>query len=259
MIKAGSPGAMRTKKNTTVSTASSVGTATSSRLTMYGSINARSGRRPPRASRAASLPRLLQRTLLVDDRAERKRRVELVAVVEFVAVRPDLELLVERDRAHLRDELVLRLFPQRFLLGEVGGLAGAIDLLIGDAAMGEVGDRGRRADDAARVEELGQVYVGDRQARRRVHDRHSEILANLGMDGRVIHHFELQVDTDLFELRLHDLHGVEHAGKRGLDYGDLNAVGIAGRHQELLRLRGVVRIKWRTLVGGEVIVRDGRP
>src|SRR2546423_8156062 len=248
-MKAGSPGAMRTKKNTTVSTASSVGTATSSRLTIYGSINARSGRRSHgRPGRRAGL-RLLQRALLVDDRAERKRRVELVAVVEFIPVRPDLELLVERDRAYLLDELVLRLFPQRFLLGEVSGLAGAVDLLIGDAAMGEVGARGRRADDAARVEELGQVYVGDRQARRGVHDRHAEILANLGMEGRVIDHLQLPVDADLFELCLHDLHGVEHAGKRGLDHGDLDAVGIAGVRQQLLRLRGVVRLERRMLVG----------
>ena len=78
------------------------------------------------------------------------------------------------------------------------------------------------------------------------------------MEGRMIDDIELQVDTDLFQLCLRDLHGVEHAGQRGLDYRDLEAVGKAGIGQKLLRLHGVVGIERRLLVGAEVVVWNDR-
>ena len=63
--------------------------------------------------RAGNRPRtqLLQRALLVDDRSQRERRIELVAKVQLVAVRPHLELLIQRHRAHFLRQLVLRFDP----------------------------------------------------------------------------------------------------------------------------------------------------
>ena len=78
------------------------------------------------------------------------------------------------------------------------------------------------------------------------------------MEGRVIDHLEFQVDADLLELRLNDLHGVEHAGQRSLDHRQLEAVGITGIGQQLLRLCGVVWIERCVLVSAEIIVRNDR-
>src|ERR1051326_172224 len=119
----------------------------------------RGGEESHRAERASLL---LQRRELVDERAEGGGGIELVAEVELVAMRPDLELLVDRDGTDLLNELVLRLLPEHLLLGGVGLGAGCIDLLVGDGAVREIGHRRRRGDDTARVKELSEIDVGNR-------------------------------------------------------------------------------------------------
>ena len=50
------------------------------------------------------------------------------------------------------------------------------------------------------MEELRQVDVGDREARRRVVGRAAEVLADVGVEGLVVDDLELQVDAGLLEL-----------------------------------------------------------
>src|SRR5690349_994854 len=235
----GSPGTTRTSTNTSVSTAQSVGSASSSRLTTKRSMSA------PR-------PRSLLGGQLRDLRAEVDRVDELVAEVDVRLVRPDLELLEQRHRAHLLQDLALRRRPELLLLGEIGLGARGVDLLVGDRAMREVDDRGRRADDRARVEELRQRHVGDGKARRRVVHRTAQVLADVGVERLVIDRLELQVDAGELELRLDDLRGVEHRRQRRLDRLHGDAVRVARLLQQRLRLGDVVGGERRLGVGAEV-------
>src|SRR5579883_991687 len=120
--------------------------------------------RPQGAERGQAEPSsprlLLKRREFVDEGSESQRGIELVAEIELVPVRPDLELLVERHRADLLHELVLRLLPERLLLDGIRLATRSVDLLVRHVAVREVGDRRWRADDAARVEELREVDVG---------------------------------------------------------------------------------------------------
>src|SRR5215471_17171590 len=117
---AGSPGTTRTSRKTSVKTASSVGIEASS-LRMMKPITGR------------SLGLVLLPSLEVggfgQERTERERRLQLVAIVEIGAMCPDLQGLGQRHGTDGRDDLVLGLDPEcNLLLGVCLGLGG-VDFL----------------------------------------------------------------------------------------------------------------------------------
>src|SRR5258708_6203581 len=195
---------------------------------------------------------------LVDDRAEAERALQREAVVERVAPRPDLRLLVDRDAADLGHQLLLRRPPARLLLCRVRLHARRVDLGIGVVAMREIGDSGRRADDAARVVELSQIGVGDREASGGiVHDR-THVLADIGVEGGVLDDLHVEDDADLAQLRLDDLHHRQHAGKIGVDDVDGEAVRITRLLEQRLRLFGIIGQQRHVIALPEIADRNDR-
>src|SRR5678815_4944379 len=91
MSCAGSPGTMRTRTNTSVSTANSVTHANARRRTTNAVIV-----RPTDRSRRS----LREARLLRDRRRQVERSLQLIAQVQRVLPRPELQLLVYRNRAH---------------------------------------------------------------------------------------------------------------------------------------------------------------
>src|SRR5450755_2855659 len=245
----GSPGTTRTRMNTSVSTAQSVGRASRSRLTTKRSMGT-----PPRPARS----RLLLGGLLGDLRAEVYRVDQLVAVVHVRLVRPDLELLEQRHGADLVEDLALRRRPELLLLYQVRLRAGGIDLLVGHRAVREIRHRRRGADDRARVEELRQGHVGHGEARGRVVDRAAQVLADIGVERLVVDRLELQVDAGQLELGLQDLRGVQHRRQGRLNRLDRDAVRIARFLQERLGLGDIVGRELRLAVGAEEAGRHHR-
>src|SRR5262245_39818004 len=124
MTCAGSPGTMRTRTNTSVSTANKVMRANASRLTRNALMRRPQGRGSPREPRR-----------LGNRRRKVERSLELVAEIQAVLPRPHLQLLVDGDAAHLADEFLLCRLPQRLLLLDVGLHAGIIDVGVGEAAV----------------------------------------------------------------------------------------------------------------------------
>ena len=176
----------------------------------------------------------------VDDRTETERPLEREAVVERGAPGPDLRLLVDRDSAHLGHQLLLRRLPQRLLLGGIRLDARRVDFRVGVVAMREIGHRGRRADDAARMVELRQIDVGNREAGGAVVDDRAHVLADVGVVRRVLDHFHVEDDADLAQLRLGHFHQRQHAGQVGVDDLDGETVRIAGFLEQRLGLLGIV-------------------
>src|SRR5678815_5735458 len=113
MSCAGSPGTMRTRTNTSVSTANSVTHANARRRTTNAVIV-----RPTDRSRRS----LREARLLLD----RRRQVERA-----------LQLLVRRHRAPRLDDLFLRGLPELLLLGRVRRGTRGADICVGDTAVAE--------------------------------------------------------------------------------------------------------------------------
>src|SRR6266700_1653306 len=214
---AGSPGTTRTSRKTSVNTASSVGIEASS-LRMMKLVTGLSRGLVPLTS--------LELRGFGQDRAERQRRLQLVAEVEVGAMRPDLQGLGQRNGADGRDDLFLGLDPECNLLRGVGLGLGGVDFIVRRVAVAEIGDRRRFSDDARRVEELGQVDVCHRESCGRVIDNRAQILAALLVERGMIDDLDVEIDACLPQLRLHDLHAAQPLRQLGVDHLDRHAVRI---------------------------------
>ena len=124
-----------------------------------------------------------------------ERALQLIAEVEAVLDRPVHQHLVHGNGADFLDDLLLRSLPERDLLGGILLGPRGVDLGVGDLAMREVRDGGRRLHDRPRVEELRQIDIGHGEAGGlEMHDLR-EILADLRVEGRVFHRRDVERDA----------------------------------------------------------------
>src|SRR5262249_20972663 len=167
--------------------------------------NSRPWRRRRSAKRPSCGPSRRQQLRRLDDRRpETERALELVAEIETLALCPHLLQVEQRYGADVVMDLALGFLPQRHLLLRRGGAACPLDLVVGDGAVRDVARAGRRPDDGARMVELAEIGVGDREARGAVEHQRAHVLADLTLVGRVIDHAHLELDADLGELGLDD-------------------------------------------------------
>src|ERR1700722_139282 len=97
--------------------------------------------------------------LLRDRRRKVERALQVVAEIQIVLPRPELELFVDGNAADRLDDFLLRNLPELLLLCGVRLDARGADLVVRDIAMRKVRHRLGRADDRSRIVELREIDV----------------------------------------------------------------------------------------------------
>src|SRR3569833_4208977 len=108
--------------------------------------------------------------------------------------------------------------------------------------MRKIRRRSRRTDDRAGMEKLCKISVGDREARRTVEDKRTQILAAQTLIGRMIGNLHLHLDSGLGKLSLDDLHDGLLPGIIRDNGLYRNSVFMAGLGEQRLRLGEIERI-----------------